>query len=310
MSDTAITTQLADPPVESARPSSFYRAGLWRAGLNLAAGMPAGLALALGATLGAAYWLTQARRRQIVLHNLLPLFNGDVSAARRATRRLFVNFGRKLADLMRHEAGVSLKDRFVSLEHWDRFATVHARGQGVLMLTPHLGNWEIGSPLLVERRVDLLVVTQAEPGADLTELRRHARRRSGVETVVIGNDAFAFIEIIKRLQAGATVAMLIDRPPAQSAVQATLCGQPYPVSLAPAELARASGCALVGVCIVEGAKGYEATVLPEFTYDRRALGDRAARQQFMQRILSAFEPMIRKHADQWYHFVPVWPAES
>jgi hypothetical protein len=27
-------------------------------------------------------------------------------------------------------------------------------------------------------------------------------------------------------------------------------------------------------------------------------------------ILRAFAPVIRQHADQWYHFVPVWPKDG
>jgi len=40
-----------------------------------------------------------------------------------------------------------------------------------------------------------------------------------------------------------------------------------------------------------------------------ALGNREGRGAFTQRIMSAFEPWIRQYADQWYHFVPVWPKE-
>ena len=37
-----------------------------------------------------------------------------------------------------------------------------------------------------------------------------------------------------------------------------------------------------------------------------AIGDRAARIRLTEEILRAFEPAIRQHAEQWYHFVPVW----
>jgi hypothetical protein len=47
--------------------------------------------------------------------------------------------------------------------------------------------------------------------------------------------------------------------------------------------------------------------LSEITYDRRALGHREARRELTQKILRAFEPEIRQHLDQWYHFVPIWP---
>jgi len=122
----------------------------------------------------------------------------------------------------------------------------------------------------------------------------------------VGEDAFAFLEIIKRLQAGATVALLMDRPPAPTAAICTLFDQPFAASIAAAELARASGCAIIPVFIVRANGGYRAQILPEIPYDRSAIGNRPARLQLTQEILRAFEPVIRQHATQWFHFVPVW----
>lgn len=296
------------PADRPAGPSALYRAWLWQLGLFAARAMPHGACLAAGTLAGALYGCLQRERRRIVFENLLPVYEDNREAAGRATQRLFRHFGRKLADLLRFEAGVPLDARFVALQDWERFEAARRAGRGVLLLTPHLGNWEIGAPLLVRRGVPLLVVTQAEPTRGLTELRRRARARWGVETLVIGQDAFAFVEIIRRLQSGATVAMLVDRPPEASGCVIPFCGRPFRASLAPAELARASGCALLGVTILAQEGGYAAAVLPEFAYDRAALGQRAARVALTARILAGFEPVIRRHADQWFHFVPVWPA--
>lgn len=59
--------------------------------------------------------------------------------------------------------------------------------------------------------------------------------------------------------------------------------------------------------IVRRPGGYEVKVLPEFDYDRRALGNREARRELTRQILRAFEPQIRQDLDQWYRFVPIWP---
>ena len=102
----------------------------------------------------------------------------------------------------------------------------------------------------------------------------------------------------------------MDRPPAQTAVTVELFGQPFRASIAAAELARATGCALLPVCVLRENEGYAAHMLPEIGYDRAALGNRDARQQLTQEILRAFEPVIRQHPDQWYHFVPVWKTQE
>jgi lauroyl/myristoyl acyltransferase len=281
---------------------------VWRLGWAAARTLPLPVCLAAGTLAGMLYGALHRGRRRLVTENLSPLYPGDPGAARRAARRLFRHFGRKVADLLRFEAGAPVENRFVALHDWERFEAVRRRGSGILLLTPHLGNWEIGAPLLVGRGVPLLVVTQAEPGSDLTELRRRARARWGVETLVIGQDAFAFVELIRRLQDGATVAMLVDRPPGPSGVEVEFCGRPFRASVAPAELARASGCALLGVYLVARDGGYAAHVLPEFEYDRAALGQRDARVALTARIMHAFEPIIRRHADQWFHFVPIWSS--
>jgi KDO2-lipid IV(A) lauroyltransferase len=184
-----------------------------------------------------------------------------------------------------------------------------AKGRGILLVMTHLGNWEIGGPLLARRGIKLLVLTQAEPGNGLTELRMASRAKWGIETVVVGNDSFAFVEVIKRLQEGATVAVLVDRPSAPTAVRVNLFGRPFLASVAAAELARASGCVLARGYVLRRGASYIARMFPEIEYDRRALNNREARRELTQQILRAFEPDIREHVDQWFHFVPIWPEE-
>jgi predicted exporter/lauroyl/myristoyl acyltransferase len=287
-------------------PSQLYRASLWRLGLKLGASLSPRTAALLARMCGAVYWRLAWRRRQVVLENLRPVL-GDSMAARQAARQLFDQFSLKMADLWRYESGVKQKNWFSGWQGWEHFAAAHARGQGVLLITPHLGNWEFGGAFLVEKGYRLLVLTQAEPDAQLTKIRQASRARWGVETLVVGDDPFAIVEIIKCLQAGAAVALLVDRPPAPTAVTVELFGRPFSASIAPAELARASGCAILPVIMVRRPDGYEACISPEIPYDRAAIGDRAGRIRLTQEIVRAFEPAIRQNVTQWYHFVPIWP---
>jgi lauroyl/myristoyl acyltransferase len=291
---------------EVSAPSSFYRAWLWKLGLTVVRILPSCLLNGLCLCVAEIYHRLNRERREVVVQNLLPAVQGDRRAAEAKARQVFREMALKIADLWRFESGVLRHSWLNEQKDWDRFEAVHARGQGMLLITPHLGNWELGGPLLASHGYKLLVLTQPEPGG-LTELRQASRAKWGIETLVVGGDGFAFVEIIKRLQAGEIVALLIDRPPPPSAVEVELFGRPFLASIAAAELARASGCALVGVTITRAGSGYTAHVLPEITYDRRALGNRAARHELTQQILRAFEPEIQQHLDQWYHFVPLWP---
>ena len=296
---------LAAPANEQA-PSSLYRALPWRLGLAAARALPVPVLATIAQVCGWIYSRLASHRREVVVQNLLPVLNGDRRAAERASAELFRQFALKLAWLWRHESGAETDSSLSEWNGWELFAAARARNNGVLLVTPHLGDWELGGAFLARKGVKLLVLTQPEPDERLTEIRRVSRARWGIETLVVGTDPFAFVEIIKRLQDGATVALLVDRPPVATAVTVELFGKPFQASIAPAELARASGCALVPVFVVRQAGGYRASVLPEIAYDRAGLGNRAARVGLTREIMRTFEPIIRENATQWYHFVPIW----
>ena len=290
--------------------SALYRSELWRAGLAAARVLPAPILSRVAMAFASIYYTANRTRREIVLRNILPAVEFDHRAAQTTCRGLFRQFGLKLADLWRYEAGHEIAQASISQDHWSRFESARARGRGLLLLTPHIGNWEFGAPFLRQRGITLQVITQAEPQDSLTELRKASRARWGIETLVIGENPFAFVEVIRRLEGGATVALLIDRPVAQTAVTVKLFGHRFPASLAPAELARATGCALLPVCIPRIGKTYSVELLPEIGYERAALGTREARANLTQEIMKQFEPVIRRHLNQWFHFVPVWSKEE
>ncbi len=290
-------------------PSTLYRFELWRLGLWLARVLPSRLCAALGQFLAHLYWLLARRRREIVIQNFLPVCGGDVDHARRSARNLFQQFAVKLVDLWRYEAGLPIEDLLGENTGWEHFEAARSQKRGVLLLSAHLGNWEFGVPWLARRGVTLHVITLPEPTEAFTRLRQVARQRWNVETLVMGEDPFAFLQIIKRLEGGATVALLVDRPPPTAPISVRLFGRRFDASIAAAELARASGCVLLPVCLPRTSRTYAAHVLPAIPYDRAVLRDRQARQQLAQDILRAFEPLIRQHLDQWYQFVPIWPAE-
>ncbi len=289
---------------------AFYHAGLWRLGLVLVRLLPVRLVKGFAMLLARFYCWFQWQRCEVVVQNFLPLFAGDRTAAEQATRRMHRKFAAKMVDLWRVESGVPVQNWLTNPFGLEIIRTARQRGHGTLFITLHLGNWEHGGLLLNQVGIRLTILTQAEPDDGLTDLRIEARRRCGVETLVIGQGDFAFIEVIKNLQAGADLAISLDRPPEKGGVPIEFFGHPFEASLAAAELARASGCALIGVTIVRRPDGYAATVLPEFTYDRKALGSREARRELTQQILRAFEPEIRKDIDQWYQFTPIWPRNG
>src|SRR3954469_18687047 len=201
------------PSTVPSEPSTLYRAGLWGAAVAVSRRLPHFILCRLAGHAAKLYWLPCSSRRKVVFENLLPAAHGDTRGAKITTRELFQQFAIKLADLWRYESGLSIYNLFYSLTGWEHFEAAQKRGRGVLLVTIHLGNWEFGAPLLTQRGVKLQVITLPEPQARLTEVRQAARARWGIETLTIGEDPFAAVEVIRRLEANKTIALLMDRPP-------------------------------------------------------------------------------------------------
>ena len=293
------------PAAPMGKPSASYRADIWRLGRLAAQVFPAWICRPASSIAAWAYCQLRPRRQEIVVKNLLPALNGNHLAAQRTSRALFSNFALKLIDLWRYENGVSIDNWISELSGWELVQNARIRKTGILLITPHLGNWELGAPFLIKRGINLLVLTQPEPG-NLTTYRQASRANWGIETLVIGNNDFGFVEVINRLQNGAAVALLIDRPHSAKTITTQLFGRPFQASVAPAELARATGCTILPVYVIKKATAYAAHALPPIEYDRLKLRDREYRRQFTQKIVHTFEPIIVQYLDQWYHFVPVW----
>ena len=290
------------------KPSAFYRGSLWKFGLTAARILPSAVSTAISRALIRSYCALAPERFDIVVRNILPAVGNDQQRARVLAKKLFSNFAQKLVDLWRYESGLPIESLFRGWNGWEYFEQAQKAKRGVLILTPHLGNWEFGAPLLARKGIKLLVITLEEPDPRLTEMRKASRANWGIETLVLGRDTFAFVEIIRRLEAGAIVALLVDRPPQTSSVAVELFGQPFAASIAAAELARATGCVLLPVYLPRKADGYHADALPPISYERAELRSFEARRALTQKIINAFEPIIVEHLDQWYHFVPMWPA--
>jgi lauroyl/myristoyl acyltransferase len=288
---------------------AFYRGGIWKLGLLAARIFPAGLLKYFAMLMAEIYLWSRPRRVGIVLENFLPVFNSDRFAAEEAVCEAHRNFAAKLIDLWRVEGGEEVKNWLTNTSELEIIHAARRRGRGALFITLHLGNWEHGGLLLKQLGIKLTILSLAEPDDGLTDLRNAARARYGVDTLIIGEGDFAFVEVIKRLQAGADLALSLDRPPERGVgVPVEFFGKRFEASLAAAELARASDCALIGVTIVRKPEGFAVKVLPEFTYDRKALGSREARAELTRQILRAFEPEIRDNIEQWYQFTPIWAA--
>lgn len=176
------------------------------------------------------------------------------------------------------------------------------RGNGLIILTVHIGNWELGGLYFDKRGIRANVVAAREGVPEIDELKREYRRKHNINTVILGDSPFSTIELLSALRRNEVVAMLVDRykGAASGAVPSTFFGHPFSFPKGPLLLAKLSGAAILpSVCIKEG-RIYRSLIGSPMMITEGDAFERHAGE-----ILRSFENSIRKYPDQWYNFMEI-----
>ena len=225
-------------------------------------------------------------------------------------RKNIRNFSRTLADyfLCAGDNAASANALLGELEGWEHIAAARERGRGIVLVTGHLGHWELGGLTLASRGVPMTVVTLPEPSDALMRWRSACRRRLGIGTIAVGpGHDFAFVEMFRALRENACLAMLVDRPHPGTGIAVRQFGRDTEFSTGPAMLAHHTGAAIIPAFVFQQPDHrYRAIACPPVEMTAGPL--RETLQENVQRIADVFEVLIRAHPDQWFNYVPLFQA--
>lgn len=288
--------------------TALYSISAFKAAYALAQLLPR--AAARGIADGLAAWVLRSspHLRKITLDNLsvATALNGvKLDALVRENIRCF---SRMLADYFLC-AGIHasrVPGLIEGTEGWDHLAAAREAGRGTILVTGHLGHWELGGVLLALRRVPLTVVTLPEPSDALTRWRGECRKQLGIGTIEVGPGRdFAILEMLRTLRGNGVLAMLVDRPYPGTAISVDQFGRRAQYSNAAAILAHHTGATVLPVTVLRQRNHrYRAVTYPPVPMTAGPL--REVLDENTQRIASVFEVLIRSNPDQWFNYVPLF----
>jgi KDO2-lipid IV(A) lauroyltransferase len=212
----------------------------------------------------------------------------------------------------RHERLTTARPFHIEAEAIELWNEVARPGQGLVLVTAHLGNYEVGSMLPAQlrgRQVHLVREPEADEQAQgfLQEVLA-GFTESRYTTHFQNDDPLQGIELLDALRRGEIVAMQGDRPRMGSrSIDATLFGRPFPLPPGPAALARIADAPLLPVFVFrEGRRRYRVVFRPSIRPPRT--DDRAADlEATMRRVAAEVEWAIRRAPHQWFCFRRLWP---
>lgn len=274
--------------------------------------LPRGAALRLGGALGSAAWRAGARR-DVVRRQIAGAFPGRETAwVERTARACYRHFGREMVEIVRlQRTGISdLPARVVTDETTERWIERMVSGEGALVVTGHLGNWEIAGAYLAARGVPLAAVVKRQSNPKFDAWLAGSRRRVGIRPVY-RTDATRTLPAL--LAGGHSVALVADQDAHGGGLQVTFLGRPASTFRGPARLALATGAPLVFGTAVRTAGGYRVVIEPIRPADRERpkpgseAYDRAERR-LTEAWVEGLDRRVRQHPEQYFWFHRRWKS--
>jgi predicted LPLAT superfamily acyltransferase len=222
-----------------------------------------------------------------------------------------------------YSSGVTLLDRAAvimghgyvecSFEGEPEILKALAEEKGVILLSAHLGSWEMGGQLIARhgRPVNLVVLEREQE--QIRRLFERALQGRKFQILTTSDDPLRSVPIAAALRRGEMVALHGDRTFGTDAtVRIPFLGAPATFPVGPYLLAAATGAPLIHVFAVrEKLRSYRFLSFPAQHVPRErgpaqaAILNRCA-TQYVEHLTS----VLKEYPFQWYNFYPFWDENT
>ncbi len=239
--------------------------------------------------------------------NLRRVLGPDATEAevQRRKRAIFRNYAWYMIDLLwlpgadppEREAAVTILD-------FDHIPEALKLGRGVLLVTGHLGNWDLPAAVLAGRGYPTNVIVETLEPPAWNERVQAIREQVGLRAIPMET---GIRDIYAALQRNEVVAVVFDRPLAEGGVEVEFFGARTRVPEGVARLALRTGAPVIGSVGIRRGTRFVAPVSPPLAYTLTGNREHDV-QALTQQIMTWFERQVRQYPDQWFMFRQFWPA--
>ena len=269
--------------------------------------IPAGQVERAGAALGLLMRRVLGSRRRVAEDGIArsleymraqPEWTCTLPTAAEIARETFKNLGRSLLEASRlyHGKGKLLLGQ-IELRGMEHFEAARARGKGVIFLTGHCGNWELGAlGFSVHCKIPVSVVARRQNNPYLNRMVERMREQYDNRIIYKQGALRVMLSVIRK---NGAVGMLVDQAvlPEEGCLIRFL-GRPAWASKAPVAMAQKTGVAVLPCFIHRDGSRHVITFYPEiqFSSDQSEEGLTANVQLYSSYI----ERFIVSHPTDWY----------
>ncbi len=275
--------------------------------------IPRRAAYLIGSVLAGLFYFLPSRSKSCFRRNLerVLTFRGEDAGSRTGKKKVnrlirlnFRNFAYYLIDFFRFanlpSGSIPSLIEIAGRDHVDRALE---RGRGLIGVTAHVGNWELGGIVFSRLGYPINAIALSHENTKLNRLFVRQRGLGGVKVIPVGRAAARSLRALRRNE---VVVLLSDRDVTEKGVVTEFFGRPSAIPRGPAVLAVRSGAEILfGYFVRHSFHRYRVVFRPPLEWDR-SLPEEEQVERIIGLLVREMEECILRHLDQWYMFYPLW----
>jgi len=283
---------------------------LYRIGVFLALALPLKVTYRVACVIADIYCRISAKDREAVANNLKIVLGDSVDGRKlnEMTREVFKNFAKYLVDFFRFtKINADEIKRLVKIEGVEHLNSALAKGKGAVLLSAHIGNWELGGAALSLSGYPVSAVVLTHQNKKIDDFFTRQRMSGRMRPIAIGASLKACYRVLK---GNGLLALLGDRDFTKSGLAIEFFGRTTLMPKGPALFGYREGAAIVPTFMVrQPDDSFRLLMEPPIFADRGEDEERAVRM-LASRYIRTIESCIRQYPTQWYVFRGLWETDA
>ena len=273
---------------------------LFKTGQFFSCILPLRAAYNLGVFLSLLKYYLSPRDRHAVLANLKKILPASEQGKIRVyAKKVFVNFGKYLVEFFRFTL-ISKKDldKTFKIRGIENIDNALKKGKGAIVLTAHIGNWELGGVFMGLSGYSISGVALPHRNRWINAFFNRQRERIGLN--VIPSSGAALRKVYEALQSNKIIALAGDRDFSKTGKSLPFLGATKNIPRGPAVLAMRTGATIVPGFVL---RQEDDTQILEFL---EPLPSSTSEDEILQACCRIIEEKIRHYPTQWLMFREFW----
>ena len=266
---------------------------------------PYKLVMGAGWVLGQLYYLLIKKQRERAVAQVMPALELTEPEARRLIRASFVNLARNVLEILyMPKLNEQNFHKYIEIDHLERMTNALAEGNGVVVLTGHIGTWEWLSAAFTMNGLPVTAIAKNQPNMQYTNALNDLRKTINVE--IFSRGTSELLAAAKALKKGKILGFLADQDAGPKGAFLPFLGKMASTPMGPAVFACKFNAPVLPAFILRQPNGMHKVVIGEvMRYEDTGDTDKDL-FNFTAKMTAIMEKVIRENPTQWLWFQKRW----